>query len=281
MPQPPPLTYRQPSQMTGRSGTQTVERVLALLACFETEAELGVTQSARLLALSVSTTHRLLQSLKRGGLLAQGRSGRYHLAARTAALGALASQRLGFDTARPVLEDLARQTGDAVTLGIIDSHSSLIIACAPATRDDGITVEPSTRSPLHACAMGKTILAFTDPLRLRLDAGPLAPVTERTITDPAALAQELQQIRQRGWALNDEELISGVRGVSAPVRDTEGQVVAALAVAVPRDRLTRQQSVILARLVRISAARLHGTLVDVSGGKPATQVPAAAYADLR
>nr|WP_269329698.1 helix-turn-helix domain-containing protein [Kineosporia babensis] len=88
-----------------------MERAMAVLQCFETRPTLGATEVARELGLSVSTTHRLLKALGQGGLLVQDGNGRYCLGPRTALLGALAGQRLGFAAARPLLEEI---TGAAV-----------------------------------------------------------------------------------------------------------------------------------------------------------------------
>lgn len=252
------MTVAGESAVAARSGAQSLERALAVLDCFETEPDLGVTQLARALDLSVSTTHRLLRALCRGGLVAQDAgSGRYRLAARMVVLGSLASRRLGLDAAQPVLEHLAAETGEGVVLGILDGAHSLVVSCAPGRRDDGVTVARGQRGAVHACAMGKTLLAFDE------DAGgpqPLARITPRTITDPTVLALQLNRVRERGWAANDEELVLGVRGVSVPVFDADGGVCAALAIAVPTGRLSRAHFPRTAHVLRSSAEQLHGLL---------------------
>lgn len=241
-----------------RSGAQMLERALAVLECFETRPTVGVSQAARTLGLSVSTTHRLLKTLCLGGLLVQDGNGRYLLGPRTALLGTLASQRLGLDQARPMLQHLADSTGGAVMLGVLDARDLLTVMVVESPRADGVWVPNGARSPLHACAMGKILIAHEPSLEAGLLDGPLAGlprITERTITDAQALNRQLSEIRRQGWALNEGELTSGIRGVGAPVFTGNGRIAAAVAVAVPRSQTTDQVPG-LARAVRLSAQHL-------------------------
>ncbi len=92
------------------------------------------------------------------------------------------------------------------------------------------------RVPIHASAMGKMLLATADDLAVEVAAlGPLQRFTERTLTDPAALLDELRVIRSRGWSLNDGERDSGVRAVAVAI---PGASAAAMAVQGPEVRLT-------------------------------------------
>lgn len=232
---------------------------MAVLECFETRPTIGVTQAARELGLSVSTTHRLLKTLCQGGLLAQDGNGRYRLGPRTALLGALASQRLGLEAARPLLEDLAGQTGGAVTLGVLDARMSLTVMTVASPRIDGVSVLNGARCPLHACAMGKTLIAYEPGQGLKLLDG-LPQVTAQTITDVETLRRQLGEVRERGWALNEGELFAGIRGVGAPVFSMNGRVAAAVAVAVPRSRESDEVPA-LARQVQRSAGALRSVLM--------------------
>jgi IclR family acetate operon transcriptional repressor len=243
---------------TPRSGAQMLERAMAVLECFESRPALGASQAARTLGLSVSTTHRLLKTLCAGGLLVQDGSGRYRLGPRTAMLGALASQRLGFDAARPLLEHLAALTGGAVMLGVLDDGALLTVMTVAAPAPDQVTVLNGARSPLHACAMGKSVIAHSAELQPDLLGG-LARVTDRTITDVPTLARQLSEIREQGWALNEGELSSRIRGIAAPVFSASGQVTAAVAIAVSRSQASEEVPG-LAREVRRSAENLRAVL---------------------
>jgi IclR family transcriptional regulator, acetate operon repressor len=226
-----------------RSGTQSVERALAILRAFEAgPAELGVTELATRAGLSVSTAHRLVRALCVGGLLRQEpRTERYQLGPTLVVLGRRAEEALGYAQALPVLEELAGTTGESVNLGIRSGSDVLVVLDVASAQPLRFNQASGTRVPIHTSAMGKCLLAFGgDPAGAVEELPRLDPVTDRTITSPAALLDELERTRRRGWALNDEERNPGVRAVAAPVLDTEGRAVAAVAVQGPVVRLARK-----------------------------------------
>jgi IclR family acetate operon transcriptional repressor len=227
-----------------RSGAQSVERALSVLRVFETApGDLGVTEIAGQVGLSVSTTHRLVRALVSGGLLRQDpRNERYQLGPTLVVLGRRAEESLGYARALHVLEELATTTGESVNLGIRSGSDVLVVLDVTSEQPLRFDQAPGTRVPLHTSAMGKCLLAFTDdPARAVGSLPRLAAVTDRTITDPADLLDELDRTRKRGWALNDEERNPGVRAVAAPVIGAEGQAIAAVAVQGPAVRLSKRQ----------------------------------------
>jgi DNA-binding IclR family transcriptional regulator len=228
------------SESASRTGSQAVERALAILRCFETgPGDLGVSEIGARVGLSVSTAHRLTRALTAGGLLTQDpRTERYQLGPALVVLGRKAEEQLGYASALPALESLAGDTGESVTLGIRSAADVLVVLHVASPQPLRFAQEPGTRVPVHASAMGKALLAFAeDPSREVKALGPLVGETDRTITDPSALADELDLIRDRGWAINDEERNVGVRAVAVPVLDRAGVAVAAVAVQGPTIRL--------------------------------------------
>lgn len=242
-----------------RSGAQSVERALRVLRVFETApGELGVTEIAGQVGLSVSTTHRLVRALVAGGLLRQDpRTERYQLGPSLVVLGRRAEETLGYSRAQPVLEELARSTGESVNLGIRSGSDVLVVLDVASEQPLRFSQAPGTRIPLHTSAMGKCLLAFTDdPARAVESLPTLDPVTERTITSPTALLDELDRTRKRGWALNDEERNPGVRAVAAPVIGGEGQAIAAIAVQGPAVRLSKRQLPDVAKELEAATGRV-------------------------
>lgn len=247
-----------PSLPEPTRGSQAVGRARAVLACFQDSPALSVTAVSRRLGLTPPTAHRLLRALVEAELVAQDpASNRYHLGPGLAAAGALASRRLGYEAARPELHRLADALGFSVTLGVNHGLYSLIVETALPDADDAVPVMPGIRAPVYACAMGKSIWAYAD-------AGPdyangtLEGFTRNTILSPSRLRTELEQVRFQGWALNDEELNVGIRGVAAPIRGSDGSAFAAVAAPTPRltdDALERAAEAVLA-----SAARLRAVL---------------------
>jgi DNA-binding IclR family transcriptional regulator len=242
-----------------RSGAQSVERALSILRVFETAAgELGVTEISGQVGLSVSTTHRLVRALVAGGLLRQDpRTERYQLGPTLVVLGRRAEESLGYARALPVLEELAGATGESVNLGIRSGTDVLVVLDVASEQPLRFSQAPGTRIALHTSAMGKCLLAFTDDPARAVSALPdLAAVTDRTITSPAALLDELARTRKRGWALNDEERNPGVRAVAAPVMGAEGHALAAVAVQGPAVRLSKRQLPDVAKELEAATERI-------------------------
>jgi DNA-binding IclR family transcriptional regulator len=224
-----------------RSGTQAIDRALGLLRVFETaESDLGITALATATGLSVSTTHRLVKALVAAGLVAQDLgTERYHLGPSLVSLGRRAEARLGFERWNAVLAALAKSTGESASLGVRVGAHVLIAAHVPSAQALRFDAGVGSRVPIHASAMGKMLLAMGDDANAEVAAlGELEPFTDRTLTDPDALVDDLREIRGRGWSLNDGERHAGVRAVAVPVPDTPGLPPSAVAVQGPALRLT-------------------------------------------
>jgi DNA-binding IclR family transcriptional regulator len=242
-----------------RSGSQSVERALAVVRCLAaSDEDLGVTDVAARTALSVSTAHRLLQALRTDGLVAQDpRTERYHLGPGFVALGRRAEARLPFDHLVPRLEELAGATGESVSLGTRVGDEVLIVLHVDSPQPLRFDQPPGTFVPVHASAIGKALLAFApDPAAEVAELGELGTFTAATLTSPAALLADLEVTRRRGWALNDGERFAGVRTMAAPLLDPTGQPWAGLAVQGPSARLADERLPDLAALLVSAAATM-------------------------
>jgi len=223
------------SEVASNATYQSAERVLALLKTFDdTRVELGVADIARALGVHKSTASRLAAALERAGFLARaGR--RYRLGVEVIRLGTVALR--SFDlvaTMQPGMEKVSQQTGETVNLAVPDGTDVLNVAEVPSTyilSCSGGWVGRRTRP--HAVANGKVLLAYGAlPLP-----GTLERYTPRTITTPAELATELDQVRKDGYATAVAELEEGLVAVAAPVFDPAGTCVAALSVSGPEFRM--------------------------------------------
>ena len=224
-----------------RSGSQSVERALAVLQCIaEADGDIGVSEIGGRCGLSVSTAHRLVQALRAPGLVSQDqRSERYRLGPGAVALGRRAELRLGVSRLEPHLRDrLAACTGESITLGTRLGNEMLVVSHIPSSHPLRVGHPPGMRVPLHASAIGKVLLAFTPDRSAEIAAlGPLIAYTDATITDHAALLKEVTTTWQRGWAKNDGERDVGVRSIAAPLRNPDGTAWAGVAVQGPSARL--------------------------------------------
>lgn len=242
-------------------GTQAIGRAAAVLNAFQDHPTLSVAEAGRLLGLAPPTAHRVLRALVDADLVGQDpATSRYHLGPGAAAVGALASRRLRYEAARPELARLAATLGLSVTLGVNRGRESLIVETALPDAPDAIPVMPGMRAPVYACAMGKSISAYGGDGAHEPDA--FTSYTEHTILSQDRLRAELEQVRFRGWAMNNEELNAGIRGLGAPIRDREGTAVAAVAIAATVARLDDAALGRATDEVLRSARRLAVVLVD-------------------
>ncbi len=235
---------------------------MGVLRSFESADDLGIVELAARQGLSPSTTHRIVRALVDAGFLAQDeRTERYRLGVALVELGLLTLRRLGVDAARPLLEELGRETGEAINLGIREGNDVLVVLRVPSAQPLRFEQPAGSRVPIHTSAMGKAILASTAPTTGRLDGlDHLERFTARTVTSKSVLRRELDEIRQRGYALNDEERNLGVRAVGAPVLDRQGRAIAAISVQGPTVRLTDVVVAAIAPLVRDTARRVADVL---------------------
>jgi DNA-binding IclR family transcriptional regulator len=223
-----------PAKPVPRAQTRSLLRGLAALEYVALAGEVGVAEVAAALALPRASAHILLSTLTDAGYLRQPRwRGGYRVDLKVLNLTQAALRQMPVrERAAPVLHDLASRTGLSTYLAVWFRGQAMTI--------DRIVprIEPEARSdlgyvnPAYTSSMGKAMLAYmpSPDLEAYLKAVTLKPLTERTITSRDALRDELQRIRDCGYALSEGEHLPGVRSVGAPVLDYEGQVVAAICV---------------------------------------------------
>jgi IclR family transcriptional regulator, acetate operon repressor len=242
------------------TGSQAIERALAVLDCFVTsgEPELGITEIARRLGLSPSTAHRIVRALMTAGYVDQNpRTDHYYLGRSAVLLGQVAQRAVGLDAVVPVLEDVARRTGESVNLGLLDGDAGVVTLRIDTKHPLRFEQPVGTRVGLHCSSMGKALLAFhPDGPAAGQRLGRLERHTEHTITSREALDRELAAIRDRGYSLDEQEAQIGVRCISAPILDHTGRAQATIAVQVPTVRMPREELPKLAPLVIDAAGRI-------------------------
>jgi IclR family acetate operon transcriptional repressor len=246
------------------SGTQAVDRAARLLSeVVHSTVPVTFTELTAATGLAKSTTSRLLLALERNGLVRRDSQGRFLPGEMFVSF----AWRGGADTslvavAQPFMDQLARSTGETINLGIAsgspaEGQQAETIAQVDCAYLIGGTNWVGRPVPLHASALGKVLLAYS---AAQLRPGPLAKVTEKTITSEAPLRAELAQVRARGYAVSDEELESGLIAIAAPVFRYDGTVVAALSVSAPTSRMKRDTAMAVARRCVEEAAGLSAAL---------------------
>jgi DNA-binding IclR family transcriptional regulator len=216
------------------SAVKTLQKALSILDAFAAaERPLTVAEAAVRADVTRPTAYRLIQTLVAEGYLSQDPGdGRivpgYSVLQLAASLLDTSMIRL---ESLPHLENLARVTGERVSLGILHRHKMLYHAGVEKPSLPTIYSRFGRTSPAYCSAIGKSILAYLPEPQLRayLQQQPLVRYTETTITDEAALRAELAEVRRRGFAVDREEHSIGLACVGSPVL-IHGRPVAAVAV---------------------------------------------------
>ncbi len=220
--------------------TATLAKGLDILEALSSVEESSLTELGRRLGVSGPTLFRILATLTARGYAAKHPvTGRYRATLKSWALGAQVVRRLTLrDVARPHLETLLAETREAPHLAVLEDDGVVVIERLEAPHPVRVDTYVGQRAPAHCSATGKAILAFR-PLPPPSEAPPLARYTSATIDDPSALARELALVRQRGYAVNQEEWRRGVCAIAVPLRGEGGPVVASLSLTMPTERFLR------------------------------------------
>lgn len=217
---------------------QVLERSLALLDELAS-GPASAQDLARRTDVPRSTVFRLLGDLEKAHYAARDEDGRFRLGLRLLELGSAVHDQFRLtDVARTLLEDLRDATSLTVTLTVREETDAICIERLESPHAIRFTIAIGRRTPLHAGAQGKVLLAYA-PSEVREDvlSRPLERMASGTITGLGVLRKDLARIRARGFATSDAEVNDGARGIAAAVRDSSRQVIAAIAVAGPIDQV--------------------------------------------
>jgi DNA-binding IclR family transcriptional regulator len=233
----------------------SVARAIALLdALAASETGLGVNELARRIGVNASTASRLLATLEDGQLVERSPGGPFRLGLKLVALSDRVLGQLDVrQRARPLLARLAAETGETATLSVPGGGEAITVDFVPSGSSVVSMARVGRPSVPHATATGKVMLAFESAgspggtgsagattsvaAAGSAGAGPLTAYTERTITDPDALAVELAAVRERGYAEAVGEREPDLGAVAAPVFARGGQLTAILGIQGPASRL--------------------------------------------
>lgn len=221
---------------------QVLERSFALLDVLAQHADpMALKDISERTGLHPSTAHRILNDLAAGRFVDRPQAGMYRLGMRLLELGNLVKARMSVrEAALAPMRELHRLTNQAVNLSVRQGDEIVYIERAYSERS-GMQVVRAVggRAPLHLTSVGKLFLAAEPNDRVRAYAARtgLTGHTRNSLTQVPALERELDGVRARGLAQDNEELEIGVRCVAAGVYDDSGKLVAGLSISAPADRL--------------------------------------------
>lgn len=240
---------------------QVLDRSLAILDVLANAREdSSLAELADKVKLHKSTVHRLASILERHRIVERdARSGRYRLGLRLFELGSIAMARFNIrDRAQPYLEKLLYEVDETVHLCVLDAGEVLYLDKMEPVRSVRMASYIGRRNPAHCTSVGKAMMAFlpekeTDDI---LRQHGMKRLTPKSITSPAELKADLKQIRDRGYAVDNEETLEGVICVGAPVLDHSGRPIAAISISAPSFRLPLNKVPTVAALVCRAALAL-------------------------
>jgi IclR family KDG regulon transcriptional repressor len=250
---------------------QAVANALEILEFLSTTTECGVSDLARTLGCQKSTVFRLLSTLKETGYITQdGSSEKYSLSLKLFKIGSRVVNDLDLNkSALPIITRLAQTTSETVHLCALDNDQLVYLQKIESTYSLKVTMMSriGQGTPFYCTGVGKVLLAWQDSERIQayLRSVNMESYTESTITDPLALASELQKVRIAGIAYDREEHELGVRCIAAPIFNQQGMVIAALSVSGPTVRMTDKQMESIRELVKDSAFEISAKMGFVAG----------------
>jgi len=251
---------RAAEQESSAEGLKSLRKAMRILECFSLqESRLSLTDIARKVGLPLSTTHRILATLRSVSLVEQeGDRDLYRLGLKLLELGSMVLANMEVHReALPFIEELSRESGETVHLGVFDGSQVVSIEKMDSPHGLASNVTVGKGAPAYCTAVGKALLAFQpEPVLEHVCRPGLTRYTPRTITDPARLRRELVKIRTSGYAVDDEEHQPGVRCVAAPIRNFSGNVIASLSISGPATRITKEAIPSLAQRVKEVAGKL-------------------------
>lgn len=256
------------AQESAAESAKAVYRTMKILEHLAMGEGVGVNEISRSLGLHKSTVFRFLNSLKNLHYVQQDPvTELYHATIKVFELGAGALRQIDFvEFAKPVLEGLAAETDETIHLAVLEDGKLVYLHKIESTQSLRVFMKSRVghTAPLHCTGLGKCLLAFAHPeLACELSAdGLLSGFTAKTHTSLQALDKDLTRIRERGYAIDDEEHEPGVSCVAVPVYGADGAVVAAISLSMPTARVTPEVLSSHAATLRTAAARVHACLRD-------------------
>jgi IclR family transcriptional regulator, pca regulon regulatory protein len=227
-----------------RYSIESLERGLSVLSLFSNDtSELTLTEISRSADINMTTSLRIASTLESAGYLRRDpETKRYRPSLKVLQLGFSALRSMDIrQSARPYLERLSKETGETVSLGVLDGLEIVYVDRIRNRQIVGVVLGMGSRLPAQCTSMGKAMLAYLpgDQLKARLNGAVLEACTGNTIVEIDSFEADLMKVRRRGYAINNQELAVGLRAVAAPIWGEHGQVVAAINISGSTETISR------------------------------------------
>ena len=237
-----------------------LDRALDVLDALSHANGMTLSELATHLDQSPATMHRVLATLHARGVVEMDpKTQAWHIGSAAFRMGSAFLRRSSIvERSRPIMRELMEATGETSNLGIERNGEIMFISQVETNESIRAFFPPGTLSPMHASGIGKALLScYSDRHADQyFRTARLTGFTQKTITRPEALRDELAGIRDRGWSFDDEEKAEGMRCIAAPIRDIYGEAVAGISISGPTHRMPESAIEKIGALVADAAARV-------------------------
>src|SRR3984893_16424072 len=217
----------------------SVRRSVQVIDLLARRGPLGARAVAQQLALPLGSVHRIIVDLAAEAIVERTASGEWELSYRLLTITGLQLDRLEFARlARHYCERIAEATRETVNVSAVSGTAGVCIDKVRGTEGMQLDARIGSRRALYCCGAGKAMLAYISPdEQQRVIDLPLMPLTPNTITDPTELKREITRIRQRGYSIDNEEVVLGVHCVGMPILDRSGRAVGGISITGPAPKV--------------------------------------------
>lgn len=257
---------------SSKNTVQSLAKGFQVLEAFTAqEPELTMAEVARRAGMDNATAFRFLNTLVEIGYIDRVPDSRkFRLALKVLDLGFNAIARSDLRTrARPILRSLVGEINEAASIGVLDGADVIYVERIQAGLARlGVDIRIGSRVPAYSTAIGHAILAWLSrPVQISiLQSQPRRQLTATTQTDLDVLLARLEQVRQRGYAVSDQETVSGLYVLAAPILDTDGVPLAGLSIAAPAFQTTLKDFEATGARPLVQAAQALSRALQSTGG---------------
>jgi len=255
----------------------SVRRSVQVIDLLAQKGPLGVRAVAQQLALPLGSVHRILVDLAAEAVVERTPSGEWELSYRLLTITGRQLDRVEFARlARPHCERIAEATRETVNVSAVSGTAGVCIDKVRGNEGMQLDARIGSRGPLYCGGAGKAMLAYLSPeAQQRVLDTPLPALTPHTITNADALRREIARVRERGYSIDNEEVVLGVHCVGMPILDRSGRAVGGISITGPTPKLPGPALDVL--VARLSDACEHiSRRLGYGGHWPPTDTPAVA-----
>lgn len=224
---------------------QSLEKGLKVIAAFDAENDkMTLTEVSKKVDLTRANARRILLTLQYLGFVQTEDGKQFRLSPKVLTLGYSYLSSLPFqELAKPYLKTLAEEVNESCSMSVLDGYDIVYVARVQTNRIMTISLGVGTRLPVYATSMGRVLLAgLADHEMQEFIRGIKAEqLTPNTITDSEKLIERIQLVRERGWALADQELEIGVRSIACPIKNKNRKTIAALNISGHASRVSKDE----------------------------------------